>query len=556
MRVKENVSGIIRTAITSWQAKNSLSIDNIPPVILEVPRLKEHGDFATNISMLLSPIVKLPSRVVAEGIAAQIKEQGMFIDKVEMAGPGFVNVHLGKRMWYEALRDIFEEGDDYGRINLGGNKKVQIEFVSANPTGPLHIGHGRGAAIGDVLANLLKLAGYQVFREYYINDVGNQMMTLGRSVYLRYLELSGKRVDFPSNYYQGDYIREIAHEIKDEQNGKYLDMPEEKAVSFFTSYASDYILRGIKKDLEDFGVFFDNWYSEKKVFEKGLVSQVIDELKAKDYLYQKDGAWWFQATRFGDEKDRVIFKADGVPTYFASDIAYHKQKYDRGFDMIIDIWGADHHGYIPRIKAVIQALGRDQESFKILLIQLVNLLRDGRPVAMATRSGEFTSLRETIEEVGKEAARYLFLTRSSDSQLDFDLELAKRQNEENPVYYVQYAHARICSIIEFAQSRGMDLQAVKEANLELLSLPEELDLIKKLSHFPDLIEGCVTSLEPHRITIYLGELVTEFHAYYNKHRVVIENLELSQARLYLVTAVRQVLKNALNILGVSALEKM
>jgi arginyl-tRNA synthetase len=556
MRVKETVSEMVRTAVTSWQKESSLCLDSIPPVILEVPKLKEHGDFATNIAMLLSPLAKLPPRKIAEGISAEVKKHKKVIEKVEVAGPGFINILLGKKVWYDALREILQEGKDYGRLDLGRNKKVQIEYVSANPTGPLHIGHGRGAVIGDVLANLLKLAGYQVFREYYINDVGNQMTTLGRSVYLRYLELLGKSVDFPLNHYQGDYIREIAHEIKDGQNGKYLDMPEEKAIPFFTSYASDYILKVIQKDLEDFGVVFDYWYSEKQVFEEGLVSKVLDELKVREYLYRKDGALWFQATRFGDEKDRVIIKADGAPTYFASDIAYHKQKYDRGFDLIIDIWGADHHGYIPRIKAVIQALGKDQESFKVLLVQLVNLLRDGKPVAMSTRSGEFTALREVIDEVGKDAARYLFLTRRSDSQLDFDLELAKRQNEENPVYYVQYAHARICSIIEFAQSKGMDLQADKESTLELLTLPEELTLIKKLSRFPDVIEGCVTSLEPHRITVYLGELVSDFHAYYNKYRVVIEDRELSRARLYLVSAVRQVLQNALHLLGVSAPEKM
>jgi len=556
MRVKDNVSSIMRAAITSWQKENSLSLDTFPPVIPEVPKLKEHGDFATNVSMLLSPIVKWPSRRIAEGIASHVKKERGVIEKVEVAGPGFINIYLGKILWYEALKTVGEEGDNYGRIDIGKNKKVQVEYVSANPTGPLHIGHGRGAAIGDVLSNLLRSAGYQICREYYINDVGNQMLTLGRSVYLRYLELSGKEVIFPLNHYQGDYIREIAHAIRNEQNGKYLEMPEEKAVPFFTSYASDYILKGIKKDLEAFGVFFDNWQSEKQVFEEGLVLKVLDELKAKDYLYKKDGALWFQATRFGDEKDRVIIKADGVPTYFASDIAYHKQKYDRGFDSVINIWGADHHGYIPRMKAVIQALGKDPESLKVVLVQLVSLLRDGKPVAMSTRSGEFITLREVINEVGKDASRYLFLTRRSDSQLDFDLELAKRQNEENPVYYVQYAHARISSIIEFAKSKGMDLQTIKEASIELLTLPEEITLIKKLSRFPDVIEGCVISLEPHRITVYLGELVSEFHAYYNKYRVVIDDRELSRARLYLVSAVRQVLKNALHILGVNAPEKM
>jgi arginyl-tRNA synthetase len=556
MRIKDNVSGIMRTAITSWQKENSLCLGSIPPLILEVPKFKEHGDFATNIAMLLSPLIKQPPRKIAEGISAHVKQQGEVVDEVEVAGPGFINIHLGKKVWYEELRGISEEGEHYGRIGIGKNQRVQIEYVSANPTGPLHIGHGRGAAIGDVLANLMRLAGYQVFREYYINDIGNQMATLGRSVYLRYLELSGKKIEFPGNHYQGEYIREIAQEIRNEQNGKYLEMPEDKAVPFFTSYASDCILKGIKKDLEAFGVFFDNWYSERQVFEEGLVTQVLDELKAKDYLYQKDGALWFHATRLGDEKDRVIIKADGVPTYFASDIAYHKQKYDRGFDLIVDIWGADHHGYIPRIKAVIQALGRDQESLRVLLVQLVNLLRDGKPVAMSTRSGEFTTLREVIDEVGKDAARYLFLTRRSDSHLDFDLELAKRQNEENPVFYVQYAHARISSIIEFAQSQGMNPRGVTDTSLELLTLPEELALIKKLSRFPDVIEGCVISLEPHRITVYLGELVGEFHAYYNKYRVVIEDRELSRARLFLVSAVRQVLKNALNVLGVSAPEKM
>jgi arginyl-tRNA synthetase len=557
MRLKDKVTNIISHAITSWLHENSISLDQIPPVFVEIPKIKEYGDFATNVSMLLTPIVQLPSKTIAMGIASYIKEERDTVEKVEVADPGFINIYLEKKIWYEALRTIIEEGSDYGRIDIGKNKKVQIEYVSANPTGPLHIGHGRGAAIGDVVSNLMKLAGYQVCREYYINDVGNQMLTLGRSVYFRYLELSGKKVEFPLNHYQGSYIREIALAIKNEQNGKYLEMPEEKVVPFFSTYASNYILKGIKKDLEAFGVFFDNWYSETQVFEEGLVSRVLDELKAKDYLYQKDGALWFQATRLGDEKDRVITKADGAPTYFASDIAYHKQKYDRGFDIIINIWGADHHGYVPRIKAVIQALGKDRESLKVILVQLVSLLRDGKPIAMSTRSGEFITLREVIDEVGKDAARYFFLTRRSDSHLDFDLELAKRQNEENPVYYVQYAHARISSIIEFAKSKGIELQQVMGRGIvELLNLPEEITLIKKLSCFPDVIEGCVTFLEPHRITMYLGELVAEFHAYYNKFRIIIDDRELSCARLYLASAIRQVIKNALNILGITAPEKM
>ncbi len=434
-----------------------------------------------------------------------------------------------------------------------------MEFVSANPTGPLHVGHGRGAAVGDTVANLLSFCGYDVHREYYINDSGRQIRTLGNSVFLRYKELCGEKIDFPKDCYQGDYIIEYAKEIRAEKGESLLKQDESEAVSYCARIAADAILEGIRKDLEDFGVSFDNWYSEQSLFDSGKVETVIKAFRDKGIIYENDGAFWFKTTDFGDEKDRVVIRSNGLTTYFASDIAYHQEKFERGFERIVDVWGADHHGYIPRLSASIEASGHRRDHFSVILIQLVSLLRGGIPVAMSTRSGEFDTLQEVVSEVGKDAARFIFLTRHHESHLDFDLELAKKKSNDNPVYYVQYVHARISSIMEKAAERGIDISEICNAGynqIHGLTEPEEIQLIKALSRYPEVIAAAGNFMEPHRITYYLMELASGFHTYYNKHKVLTDDSDLTFARLYLVTAVQKVIRNGLELLGVSAPEKM
>jgi arginyl-tRNA synthetase len=454
------------------------------------------------------------------------------------------------------LSDIEEAGVSYGSSDMGKGEKIMVEFVSANPTGPLHIGHGRGAVVGDVISNILEYAGYAVEREYYINDIGNQMQNLGKAVYIRYQKLLKKDVEFPDDLYKGDYIIDIAKEVILKHGNKFLEVSEDEAVNFFSPFAADTILKSIENDLEAFGVKFDTWYSEKKLFDSGKVQSAIEHFKSTGLAYENEGALWFKTTDFGDEKDRVIVRDDGRTTYFASDIAYHKDKYERGFKNVIDVWGADHHGYIPRIRAVLEASGISNDDFNVILIQMVSLLRDGQPVAMSTRGGEFVTLKEVIDEVGKDSARFSFLTRRSDAPLDFDLEVAKKQNDENPVYYVQYGHARISSIISFAEEKGHPLPEYADINEALLIAPEELDIIKKLSQFTNVVAGSAKNYEPHRVAVYLMELVAQFHSYYNKHRVITEDEDLSRARLFLMSCIRRVLKNGLDLVGVNAPLKM
>ncbi len=556
MGTKKALTGIIKDALSSCIQKGVLSVNEIPAVELDTPRFQQHGDFSCNIAMILASKEKKPPQFIAKSIAENIEDNYRILAKVEVAGPGFLNFFITDDYWRNSLKDIEELNGSYGKGNIGAGKEVQVEFVSANPTGPLHIGHGRGAAVGDTLANILKAAGYNVVKEYYINDVGNQMETLGRSVSLRYIELFGREIDFPKECYQGEYIKDIARDIKAKYKDRYLDGSDGEATSFFSVYAADYILEGIREDLRDFNVEFDEWFSEKTLIEKDKISEITSELEDKGYIYQKDGAFWFKTTKFGDEKDRVVIRANGQPTYFASDIAYHKDKLERKFDMIINIWGADHHGYILRMESVIQAFGKKKEVLEVLLVQLVNLMRDGKSIAMSTRSGEFVALKEVIQEVGKDAARYFFLMRSSDSPLDFDLELAKKQSNENPVYYVQYAHARICSILRLAKQRELHIPRFEEVKIDLLNLPEEMILIKQLLKYPDLIERSALSLEPHRITGYLNELAGDFHSYYNKNRVISNDSNLTMSRLFLVKMIRVVLKNALRLIGVDAPERM
>ncbi|MFB3925271.1 MAG: arginine--tRNA ligase [Syntrophales bacterium] len=523
---------------------------------MELTKDPSFGDYASNIAMVLASHLRRKPRDIARIIVENIEDPDQILQKVEIAGPGFINFFVKESVWATLLRDIDVLGDQYGKSNIGGGRRVQVEFVSANPTGPLHIGHARGAVIGDVIANILCACGFSVSREYYINDVGNQMNTLGRSVLLRYRELSGERIDFPAQYYQGQYICDLAREILNRDGDIYLNRDEKEILPFFITYAADAILEGIKEDLGSFGVVFENYFSEKNLYKDDGVAGLLDDLQKKGFVYREGDTLWFRTTEFGDEKDRVVVRDTGEPTYFAADIAYHKDKYERGFDILIDIWGADHHGYIPRMKAAVQALGRDKDSLKIVLVQLVNLLRGGKPVPMSTRAGEFVTLREVVDEVGRDGARYNFLMRRSDSHLDFDLELAKKQSNENPVYYVQYAHARISSILRTALERGYSLPAFGDVHLELLTLPEEVLLIKTITRYPEIVEGSAVSLEPHRFTFYLNDLASVFHSYYNKNRVISDDRELSNARLFLVRTIGIVLRNALKLLGVTAPEKM
>ena len=554
--MKEKLSILLEEAIKVSSEKGLLKIEETPSPGIEPTKEDAFGDYASNVAMVIASKVKTNPRKVAEIIVDHLDDRDGILEKVEVAGPGFINFFLREDVWVGLLEDVEKQGDRYGESSVGGGKRVQVEFVSANPTGPLHVGHARGAVIGDVIANTLRAVGYDVTKEYYINDVGNQMNTLGLSVYLRYRELLGEEVDFPPHYYQGRYIQDLAAQVIKTQGNKFLNADEKDVLSFFVPYAAGAITDGIRDDLRSFGVVFDNYFSEQELYRNDGVARLIEELQEKGFVYREGNTLWFRTTDFGDEKDRVVVRENGEPTYFAADIAYHRNKYERGFEEIIDVWGADHHGYLPRMYAAIQALGREKDTLKVVLVQLVNLLRGGKPVAMSTRSGEFVTLREVVDEVGKDAARYNFLMRRSDSHLDFDLEIAKKQSNENPVYYVQYAHARICSILKTAHERCYSIPRYGEIEPRLLKLPEEIMLIKYISRYPEVVEGSAQALEPHRFTFYLNELAAVFHSYYNKHRVVGEDAALSRARLFLVNAVGIVLRNALRILGVTAPEKM
>lgn len=529
-----------------------------PPngLTVEVPRDPNHGDWASNAAMVMARAEKKAPRQIAEIIINHLEDPEGYIEETSIAGPGFINFRLSGKWWRNIVREIVRQGADYGKVEYGQGKKVQVEFVSANPTGPLHVGHGRGAAIGDALARVMEAAGFDVSREYYVNDAGRQMQTLGISVWFRYLELYGRTVDFHENLYQGDYIRDLAVEIKERDGERYLDMSEEEAAAELYPWAAGRILDGIKDDLAAFGVEYNVWFSEKSVFANGLLKDTLADLKDRGQTYEKDGALWFATEKLGDDKDRVLTKSSGDHTYFASDIAYHRDKYSRGFEQVINLWGADHHGYVARMKSAIQALGYSKDQLEVLLVQLVNLLRDGQPAAMSTRAGEFVTLKQVVDEVSVDAARFIFLTRSADSSLDFDLEAAKAQTKDNPVYYVQYAHARICSVFKTAEGEGLGIPGPDDADLSLLTEDAELAIMKHLAAFPDMVEGAAANLEPHRATHYLTELAKKFHPYYNHHRFVGEEKDKSMARLTLARAVQQVVANGLDMLGVSAPEKM
>jgi arginyl-tRNA synthetase len=555
--VSELLKELLLRAAQDVAGGKGLSPEELPEVLLERPRHEGQGDWASNIAMLLAKPLKAKPRELAEEIVSKIGKDP-HLEKMEVAGPGFINFFVTNLWVRDVLETAVKKRENFGRSGQGKGRKVQVEFVSANPTGPLHVGHGRGAAVGDMTASLLEYAGWEVEREYYINDAGLQMNLLGQSTQARYFEILGEaeKAPFPENGYKGDYIYDLAKEVIEREGKSFLEMPLEESFPIFQAHAANTILDGIRQDLELFGVRFDVWFSEKSLYEKGLVESALDFLKQRGHAYDKDGALWFRTTAFGDDKDRVLVRSNGVTTYFASDVAYHKEKFDRGFDLVIDVWGADHHGYVPRMKAAVEALGKDREALQILLIQFVNLLRGGHQVSMSTRSGEFVTLREVLDEVGIDAARFFFAMRRCDSHLDFDLELAKKASTDNPVFYVQYANARIQSIMREADSRGIEIAASSSVDLGLLKEPEEKALAKRIARFPEEIEKAASELAAHRIAFFAYDLASDFHAFYNAHRVLGVEDEVSKARLYLVEAARVALTNALGILRVKAPERM
>jgi arginyl-tRNA synthetase len=555
--LKETLSGIVRGALEIAAGEGEIKAE-IPIPIIEMTRDRKFGDYATNVAMVLASKQAENPRQLAEKIAQRINQAdgAGFVADVAVAGPGFINLTMTPLYWSHILKKVLADGPGFGRSDIGKGQRIQVEFVSANPTGPLHVGHGRGAALGDALANILECAGYEVEREYYINDAGNQIRTLGVSVHARYLELCDKGAPFPEEGYKGDYIKDLAARLKEEEGERYLEMDQEDAVTGIAVKGAAWILDDIREDLEQFGIVFDVWFSEKTLFERGLVQQALEDMEGRGVLYREEGALWFRSTEKDDDKDRVLVKSDGALTYFASDVAYHRDKYQRGFNRVINVWGADHHGYIARMKAAVAGLGRDMDDLQIVLVQLVNLVRKGQPVAMSTRAGEFVTLREVRDEVGTDAARFIFLSRKSDSKLDFDLDLAKEKSNDNPVYYVQYAHARICSIMRNAAEQGVELPDFESVDFALLDLPEEKELIRSMAALPDLLEGAALSMEPHRITTYLRDFATILHSYYYHHRVLTDEPAVTSARLGLILGVRTVVAAALAMLGVSAPERM
>ncbi len=551
--IRETIALLIKEGLNKAEEKGEMKLDHLPPIHLEIPSLEEQGDLATNIALQICGQVKLPPRKVAECITNHIEalsSPASLLRRVAVAGPGFINFFLKPEAFYPVLNQIEREKTNYGRSNLGQGKKVLIEFVSANPTGPLTVAHGRHAAVGDVLANLLSIVGYEVSREYYYNNAGRQMALLGKSVEARYHQLLGEEAVLPEEGYKGSYLVDIAQEILNEHGRNIKDL------ELLCQLSEEKIFEGIKKDLTDFGVKFDNWVKEENLYEKGKVQEAVEELRGKDTLYEKEGALWFRSSSFGDEKDRVIKKSDGQFTYLAPDIAYHRNKYERGFYQLINILGPDHHGYMGRLQAAVEALGYEKESLKIIILQLVSLYQGKEKLRMSTRTGDFVTLRQVIDEVGKDAARFFFLMRGTNSHLNFDLELAKKESPENPVYYVQYAHARICSILKFALERGAEINLTEKIDLYLLKEEEELRIIKKLAQLPEVLETCVRSLEPQGLTVYLRDLAGSFHNFYNRFRVIGEDGDLNSARLMLVRGVKTALQNGLRLLGVSASEKM
>ncbi len=554
--MKQTVTEILLRALARAKEKGELKLETQPSITLDTPREKSHGDMSSTLALSMSKIEGMPPHKIAEIIRGDLEDTEGILEKTEIAGPGFINFFFKQDRWKQTLFDIEAEGSRYGLTDIGKGEKVLVEFVSANPTGPLHVGHGRGAAIGDALANLLAATGYDVQREFYINDAGRQIRLLAFSVWTRYQQSLGNDVPFPEDGYHGSYIEEIAQAFAKNHGDKYLKVPFEKCVDVFGSFGKEAMLADIRTDLDAFGVRFDTWFSEGSLLADGSVQESIAELKERGHAYEKDGALWLRSTAFGDDKDRVIIKKDGEYTYLATDIAYHRNKLARGFTQLVNIWGADHHGYIPRVQAVIQAFGHPKDSLHVLLVQLVAILRHGQPVPMSKRAGNFVTLRDVVQDVGADAARFIFLTRRSDSHLDFDLDIAKEQSRENPVYYVQYAHARLASLMREAGSRGIAVPGKETVNVSLLDLEEEQNIIKALAKYPEVVEDAALAYEPHRLTYYLQDLAGLLHNYYFKHRVITEDAARTGAKLFLMKQVKTVIQGALKILGVNAPERM
>ena len=587
--MKEQLKELIESALASLISQQSLPADvSSADVQLERTKDRSHGDFASNIAMVLAKPAKMNPRQIATLIVDALPQHEM-IKKVEIAGPGFINFSLSAKSRQQVVADVLKKAGQFGLSHYGNGQKVQVEFVSANPTGPLHVGHGRGAAYGSVVSSLLKAVGFDVHREYYVNDAGRQMDILATSVWLRYLEKCGEQFTFPSNGYRGEYVFDIAETLKQQHGNALLhpvslvfdgvpaDEPQggdkELHIDGLTQQAKNLlgaevyrqlfdlglnaILDDIRNDLAGFGAEYDEWFSERSLVESGVVDKAVEQLKAANMLYQQDGAWWFKSTDFGDEKDRVVVRDNGQATYFASDVAYHLNKFNRGFDQIIDIWGADHHGYITRVKASMEALNQDVSKLKVLLVQFAVLYRGKEKVGMSTRSGEFVTLRELRDEVGKDAARFFYVMRGADQHMDFDLELAKSQSNDNPVYYVQYAHARVCSVFRQLAERQMNWdEQTGLQNLSLLIEEHEQALFTMLSRYPEVVELAAITHTPHLLAHFLMDLARDFHTYYNAHQFMTDNIDLSQARLTLITAVRQVIANGLGLMGVSAPQSM
>ena len=555
--IKENLYANLAKAAEAAQNAGELSFDSLPNYVLEEPREKQHGDFATNLAMVLTKQARKAPRDIATILIKHLDTEGTWVTACEIAGPGFINFRLDPTWLTGVIPEVLTMEKDYGKVNVGQGKKVQVEFVSANPTGLLHMGNARGAALGDSLASLLSMAGYEVSREFYINDAGNQIHNFALSLEARYLQQYGQDVPFPEGGYHGEDLVDTVKGLIAKVGEKYLNVEPELRREFLVRYALEEKLSNIRETLTDMGVHYDVWFSEQSLHDSGEVKAAMEELEKKGYIYEKEGAQWLKSTLFGDEKDEVVVRSNGTPTYFAADIAYHRNKFDRGFERVINIWGADHHGHVARMKGAMSALGYDPDNLQIILMQLVRLIQNGEVVRMSKRSGQYITLRELMDEVGKDAARFFFIMRDPDSTVEFDLDLAKAESSDNPVYYVQYAHARLCSILRQANELGYTFEGIPgEANLKRLESTEERELLKKIAELPNEIEVAARLTEPHRLARYVMDLAALFHSFYNSQRVLVDDNDLREARLGLVRSTKQVLANVLGILGVTAPERM
>ncbi|MCY7977612.1 arginine--tRNA ligase [Bacillus inaquosorum] len=556
MNIAEQMKDVLKEEIKAAVLKAGLAEESqLPNVILETPKDKTHGDYSTNMAMQLARIAKKAPRQIAEEIVAHFDKGKASIEKLDIAGPGFINFYMNNQYLTKLIPSVLEAGEAYGETNIGNGERVQVEFVSANPTGDLHLGHARGAAVGDSLCNVLSKAGYDVSREYYINDAGNQINNLALSVEVRYFEALGLEKPMPEDGYRGEDIIAIGKRLAEEYGDRFVNEEESERLAFFRDYGLKYELEKLRKDLENFRVPFDVWYSETSLYQNGKIDKALEALREKGHVYEEDGATWFRSTAFGDDKDRVLIKKDGSYTYLLPDIAYHKDKLDRGFDKLINVWGADHHGYIPRMKAAIEALGYEKGTLEVEIIQLVHLYKNGEKMKMSKRTGKAVTMRDLIEEVGLDAVRYFFAMRSADTHMDFDLDLAVSTSNENPVYYAQYAHARICSMLRQGEEQG--LKPVADLDFSHIQSEKEYDLLKTIGGFPEAVAEAAEKRIPHRVTNYIYDLASSLHSFYNAEKVIDpENEEKSRARLALMKATQITLNNALQLIGVSAPEKM